>query len=124
MMNTLKAYKTVTLADPHALGQIMSTNADAAHGGFACTPFTPVHETFDRHTYELRLPAFLEPAESIRVEMMDSKGVKRFGGGRSKDKELWKANLHLFYLQHPGLCDTGPAAGDTLLLVCTSGHCS
>ena len=85
---------------------------DAAHGGPACTPFGSAHGLFDRGTYELRLPSFLQEHASTPHNLHDSGGVRYFGSGSHPDPDLWRANLHLLYLNNPELCKKCSCTGE------------
>lgn len=109
MMNAFKAFTTICLADPTCFSNISSDVEDQAHGGAACTPFGSLSSTFDRSTYELRLPEFLQQRSSVHWQFKDGK-VQTFGISMRPDPNLWRAELHLLYLAHPDLCGTSVTA--------------
>ena len=86
--------------------------ADAAQGGPACTPFGSSFGTFDRATFALRLPSFLEEHESTPVRLLDSGGTRYFGSGSHPDPGYWRAELHLLYIRHPEFCRSCSCSGE------------
>ena len=103
MMNAFRAFKTATTAQPHLLSNVFEDDVDAVHGGTANTPFHAAAYTFDRATYELKLPRFLQQHESTPITLTDG-AVQSFGGSNHPDPHHWQAELHLLYLAHPELC--------------------
>lgn len=113
MMNAFKAFTTVCMADPACFRNISTDVQDEAHGGAACVPFSSLLNSFDRSTYELRLPAFLKPHDSVPWHFGDGR-VLTFGVSKRPDPNLWRAELHLLYLSHPELCGSSTTPYDQL----------
>ena len=113
MLNAFKAYKTVMTAAPEVAADMISDPQDEAHGGPAVTPFTCMTASFDRATFELKLPSFLQQHDSTPITLSDGK-QQRFGVGQVPDRKLWRAELHLLYLAHPELCHSSVSTGQEL----------
>lgn len=113
MMDAFKAYTTVSMADPASFSCISHDAQDEAHGGAACTPFSSLPNSFDRSTYALRLPEYLQHHDSLPWHFGDGR-VQTFGVSKHPDPNLWRAELHLLYLAHPELCGSSPTPYDEL----------
>ena len=67
--------------------------------------------TFNSATNELLLPNFLQAHEGVSIDMFDSPGFFTFGIGQLPDNHSWQAELHLFYVQFPELCQACTCCG-------------
>ena len=103
MLNAFMALKTASAALPADLAGVQQDEEDAAHGGAAITPFTSPLNTFDRGTFKLKLPSFLQPNSSRRIVLSDNQEDLQFGDQRPDVSQL-QAQLHQFYLTWPGYC--------------------
>ena len=65
MMNAFKAYTTVSMADPISFHNISNDAEDQAHGGAACTTFSSLPNSFNRTTFALNLPEFLQQHNDV-----------------------------------------------------------
>jgi len=105
MVNSWKAFMTCCQAVPNRANELHENSDSAATAGSASAPFHYIPITFDRQTYALHLPSFLEADASTRITMFDAhREGKRFGYGRHKDHHRWRAELHLLYCKFPKLC--------------------
>ena len=104
MVNSWKAFITSCKAMPDRASELHELSDEGANGGSASLPFHYIPSTFNRETYELQLPPFVTNTGSTPISLTDSRGRKRFGYGRHKDRSNWHAELHLFYCKFPGLC--------------------
>lgn len=106
MFNAHYAFKAACLALTHVEAEQLLAD-DGREGQSAQSPFQGLYHhlhTFDRDTNELILPSFLQAHQGADIEMRDSQGGHRFGHSQRPDPNAWQAELHLFYLQFPELC--------------------
>lgn len=105
MVNSWKAFVTCCQALPDRAAELEDLTNPRASAQSAATLFHYLPETFDRTTYQLELPTFLQPNASTRITMYDAlKGRQRFGSRLHKDWHRRRPELHLFYLKFPKLC--------------------
>ncbi len=105
MFNAFQTFKAVCLAIPQLAAQVHGDDVDDVHGGKANTPFYHAPHTFDRQTFALKLPSFLQTTEDVPITLYDSQGPQLFGAEMDMpDEHQWQAEFHLFYCNFPNLC--------------------
>ena len=106
MIKSWKAFITCCIADPSRVEELHHVSDKADHASAAAGELS-IHylpETFDKQTYQLKLPDFMQSIVSTPVVLFDSCGAKEFGTRRHKDRHGRRAELHLLYCKMPGLC--------------------
>ena len=115
IFNAHYAFKTACLALPQLKEDLLADTEDDAWEGHSAqsvsTVFTRRMPTFIPETNQLVLPSFLEAHEGVSIEMSDSPGHTTFGISQSPDHHHWQAELHLFYVQFPELCQACTCCG-------------
>lgn len=106
MMNSWKAFITCCNADPANAATLHQLSDDPSHANAAAAalPFHYLPRTFDRETYELQLPSFMQDSASTPITLFDFYGEVPFGTRRHPDKHGRRAELHLLYCKLPGFC--------------------
>ncbi len=108
IFNAHYSFKTACVALPELVDDLLADDADEVWEGHSAqsysTVFTRKMPTFDGSTNQLILPTFLQAHQGVSIEMSDSSGFQSFGSLQFPDKHHWQAELHLFYMQFPELC--------------------
>ena len=115
VFNAHYSFKTACVALPELVEDLLADDADEVWEGHSAqsysTVFTCRMRTFDDSTNQFILPTFLQAHQGVSIELSDSSGFKSFGFGRFPDKHHWQAELHLFYVQFPELCQACTCCG-------------